>query len=71
MTQIERWQLLNESSFRNVKTLHNKNESNNSRKLSQVNMGNAPFICTFTNAKAVSVKGIILMIALLLVSIAC
>lgn len=32
MTQIEGWQLLNESSFRNVKTLHNKNESNNSRK---------------------------------------
>ena len=32
MTQIGEWQLLNESSFRNVKTLHNKNKGNNSRK---------------------------------------
>lgn len=63
MTQIGGWQLLNESNFRNVKTLHDKNESNRSRKPSEVNKCTAPCVCTcaFTNSKALTVEGIILM----------
>ena len=54
-----------------LKMLHNKNESSNSRKPSEVNKYNAPCICrcTFTNSKVMTVERINLMTLALSTSI--